>query len=190
MKRHLGLDVSTTCTGWAVLDLDAHGLPIGVHMGHIDLTPAKGLIDKSYVMSDALLGLHRKFEFDKIFIEENMQAFRPGASKADTILKLAKMNGIVTFLCHQVCGVVPRAVNVNKARKSLGMSLQREKVCGISIKDQIHRWVKDHPLNSKYKWPTKTLKAGPRRGQVVIQKYVYDMSDAFVIALAGPLVPE
>ena len=37
-------------------------------------------------------------DIQKIFIEENLQAFRPGFSSAKTLLTLARFNGIVSYL--------------------------------------------------------------------------------------------
>ena len=188
MKR-LGLDISTACTGWAVADVNPAGLVTRVELGHIELSKIQGLIPKALHAEKVIKALQEKHRFDEVYVEENMQAFHPGASSAQTIVKLAKFNGIVTFLCHQITGKTATNVNVNRARKSLGISLQREKACGISTKEQVFRWVSAHPVLSDYSWPYKVLGSGPRKGERILEQHSYDMADAFVVVMAGPIVP-
>lgn len=187
---HLGLDISTTCTGWAVTFHDQTGNVSGVELGRIELDEYPDLISKAEVVRIALVDISSRYKISKVYIEENLQSFSSGASSAQTLFKLAKFNGIVTYLAHQITEANPIAVNVNHARKVLGISLKREKVCGVTTKDQIYEWVSSHPLLSDYKWPVKTISSGPRKGKVVLEKYVYDMSDAFVIAMSGPLISD
>lgn len=188
MKR-LGLDISTACTGWAVADVDQAGLVTRVELGHIELSKTQGLIPKALRAEKIISELQEKHQFDEIYVEENMQAFHPGASSAQTIVKLAKFNGIVTFICHQLTGKVATNVNVNRARKALGISLQREKLCGVPTKEQVFRWVSAHPALSDYAWPHKVLGSGPRKGERIMEQHAYDMADAFVVVMAGPIVP-
>jgi len=185
---HLGLDISTTCTGWAVTDLDQSGKATTVELGKIELDDHEDLLTKAEVVKRALQEIISKHKISRVYIEENLQSFSSGASSAQTLFKLAKFNGIVTYLAHQVTGVSPVSINVNHARKTLGISLKREKVCGVTTKDQIHQWVSSHELLNEYKWPVKVISSGPRKGQTVLEKYAYDMADAFVIVMSGPLV--
>lgn len=187
MKR-LGLDISTACTGWAIADVDALGNTTSVELGHIELSKIPDLISKALCAEKVIRALHEKHKFDEIYVEENMQAFHPGASSAQTIVKLAKFNGILTFLCHQITEKTPKNVNVNRARKSLGINLQREKLCGISTKEQVFRWVSAHTVMLGYSWPYKKLGSGPRKGETILEQYAYDMADAFVVVMSGPLV--
>lgn len=189
MKR-LGLDISTACTGWAVASVDVTGAVIDIELGHIDLTKINGLIPKALHAERVIRALQEVHKFDEVYVEENMQAFHPGASSAQTIVKLAKFNGIVTFLCHQATGKMARSVNVNRARKAMGISLQREKICGISTKEQVFKWASAHPLLQSYQWPYKTLGSGPRKGTTILEQHAYDMADAFVVVMSGPVVPE
>ena len=189
MKR-LGLDISTACTGWAIADVDSSGSVEKIELGSIQLSKFPDLISKALHAEKCIRELHKKHNIDEVYVEENMQAFHPGASSAQTIVKLAKFNGIVTFLCHQITGHTARDVNVNRARKSLGINLQREKICGIPTKEQVFRWVSSHSLMVGYDWPYKTLGSGPRKGTTILETHAYDMADAFVVAISGPIVAE
>ena len=187
MKR-LGLDISTSCTGWAVAEVSDRGEVVEVELGHIQLSRLSGLLPKALRVEEVLAELHTRHHIDEVYIEENMQAFHPGASSAQTIVKLAKFNGIVTFLCHRVIGSTPVDVNVNRARKALGIRLRREKECGISTKEQVFRWTSSHALLADYEWPHRVLSSGPRKGTEVMETYAYDMADAFVVVMAGSVL--
>ena len=79
----------------------------------------------------------------------------------------------------------PVYLNVNSARKSLGIKITRGKKAEKSTKEQILEWV-DVELQS-YDWPNKILKSGPRKGCVVLESGCYDMADSYVIARAGQM---
>lgn len=184
MTNILGLDISTSCTGWSILQTEGSDIK-GVQIGSIDLKKKTELMDKSITARDHLHTVVKQYLPEYIFVEENAQAFRPGASSAQTLMKLAKFNGIVSYVAYCLSGVTPVNINVTHARKILGIKVQREKLCGVSTKDQVHSWVCAHPHLTNYPWPTRTMTRGPRKGQEVKLDSVYDMSDAFVIALAG-----
>ena len=65
----------------------------------------------------------------------------------------------------------------------LNIKIMRKKKCGIDTKQQVFNWVKGEL--PKFKWPTKILKSGPRRGEEILLPECLDMSDAYVIARAG-----
>ena len=176
----LGLDISTSCTGWCVLHKDG----TLSSMGYIDLKNKKCLFEKAVVVKDTLSNIHLKNEIQRVFIEENLQSFRSGFSSAQTLSTLARFNGIVSYLCFEEFGFRPLFLNVNSSRKMLGIKIEREKNCGISTKEQVLNWITANALKS-YPWPTKTLKSGPRKGRVVLEPGCYDMADAYVVAAAG-----
>jgi hypothetical protein len=154
-------------------------------MGYIDLKKETELMDKSTFIRDSLQSVVKCYRPEYIFVEENAQAFRPGASSAQTLMKLAKFNGIVSYVAYCLSGVAPININVTHARKVLGIKVQRQKVCGVPTKDQVHAWACSHPSLVDYTWPTKVLRGGPRKGQEVKLEAVFDMTDAFVVAMAG-----
>ena len=81
--------------------------------------------------------------------------------------------------------MVPEYLNVNSARKSLGIKIARGKKATKSTKDQILDWVSGELVD--YAWPTKVLKSGKRKGQEVFEPGCYDMADSYVIAQAGKM---
>jgi len=177
----LGLDVSTSCTGWCLLN-DEGDLS---SMGYIDLKLEKSVFKKAEAVKKELESLNVLNDISDICIEENLQSFRSGFSSAQTLSTLARFNGIVSYLCFDEFGFEPRFLNVNKARKKLGIKLIRKKNGGKPTKEQVLEWVSSNLCPAGYKWPVKVLKSGPRKNQTVLVGGCYDMADAYVIASAG-----
>jgi Holliday junction resolvasome RuvABC endonuclease subunit len=174
----LGLDVSTACTGWCILDEDGSF----VNLGYISLSKEKNLFEKAQIVQESLSSLNISYDITDVFIEENLQAFRPGLSSAKTLLTLARFNGIVGYLSQQEFFCEPSYINVNIARKSVGLKIIRKSKGGAPTKEQVHQWVSNQ-IN--FKWPTKKLKSGPRKGNIILEPGCYDAADAYVIASSG-----
>ena len=188
MHYYLGLDISTSCTGWSQITLDDSQRVLDVKLGYILLSKLKDSFSKAQCVYEELEKIKKDFSPTQIFIEENLQAFRPGASSAKTLVKLARFNGVVSYISQNIFDVDPEFVNVNHARKVLEIKIQREKVCGISTKQQVLDWVSERQDLKDYSWPTKILKSGPRKGKSIIDPVCYDMADAYVIGLAGSMI--
>ena len=133
-------------------------------------------------MRDRLSLLHIKYDITKVYIEENLQAFRPGFSSAKTLLTLARFNGIVGYLAQQEFDCTPEYINVNVARKAVGLKIISKKKGGKPTKEQVLDWVSSQVI---YEWPEKVLRNGPRKGQSILEPGCFDSADAFVIATAG-----
>ena len=174
----LGLDISTSCTGWCLL---SHSGEL-VDLGFVKLKNSQNIFEKAASLESVFFDLKEKYDIDKIFVEENLQAFRPGFSSAKTIVTLARFNGIVSYVASKSFEISPQYVNVNVARKSVNLKIVSKKKGGKPTKEQVFDWVKSR---IEYDWPSKCLKSGPRRGMTVLDDSRFDMSDAYVIALAG-----
>ena len=74
----LGLDISTSCTGWCLLDEKG----VLLDMGYIDLKNKKGMFEKALVVKRKLSSLHILNDIQRVVIEENLQSFRSGFSSA------------------------------------------------------------------------------------------------------------
>jgi len=187
MKYILGLDVSTSCTGWCVLGLGDDGSVHVEKMGYIPLQKIKSFSEKATITRTALKDIKSTYKINNIFIEENLQVFRSGFSSAKTLVTLARFNGVVSFLSWETFNLDPQFMNVNAARKSVGLKIIRKSQGGDPTKTQVYNWV-DSQLEPGYQWPMKTLKGGPKRGEVRLDPVSYDMADAYVVARAGCLV--
>ena len=91
----LGLDISTTIVGVALIN-DEGNLIVS---NHWDISKQESLFEKAEMVGSLLWELKTEYKIEKVFIETALKKFFPGKSRADTIIKLAKFNGIVSWLC-------------------------------------------------------------------------------------------
>jgi hypothetical protein len=162
----LGLDISTSCTGYTILDEGGNLLRIG----HIKLDNIESFFEKCNVVRSTLADLCKEYNIQQVAIEQNLQAFRPGLSSASTINTLARFNGAISYICFDVFKFEPVFINVIKSRSSLGIKIDyKDKT--VTTKDKILIWVQ---TQIDYNWPKK--KTGS------LKKECYDMADSYVIA--------
>ena len=177
----LGLDISTSCTGITIMDKKKKLLLCD----YIELSKKGSLYTKADEIKKYFEKIKLEYRITHIFVEENLQKFRPGFSSAKVLTTLSKFNGVVCYIASQVFEDSNEPININvvNARKSLGLKVEREKKCGVSTKDQVLNWVSKDCKSIV--WPTKILKSGPRKGMEIISSSSYDMADSYVIAVAG-----
>ena len=90
----LGLDISTSVVGVAVINPDTKELVVSEH---IDLTKIDNVFSKAELVGAELWQISNNHGIENLFIETALMRFIPGRSRADTIVKLAKFNGIVSW---------------------------------------------------------------------------------------------
>lgn len=173
----LGLDISTSNVGFCILGTEGDL----VDARAVSFSKNKTIFEKALDVRAELQNLKANHGISKVLIEENLQAFRPGFSSAKTIVTLARFNGIVTFLCSEVFEIEPEFMNVNSARKKVGLKIDRKSTS--STKDQVLGFVKKELPG--FEWPERTLKSGSRKGLVIPADCCYDIADAYIIAAAG-----
>jgi hypothetical protein len=171
-KLYLGIDVSTSCTGFALIDETGK------------------LIEASFVYLDSpdhhqrALDVKKEIErystrgIERVSIEANLTGFQRGRSSAHVLMTLARFNGVVTYLAREVLSITPDVISVTIARNNLGIKIPR----GSDPKAIVKMWVDSQEKD--YTWQTKVLKSGPRKGETVLEKGVEDAMDAYVIARA------
>lgn len=173
---NLGLDISTSIIGVCLFDKDNFVL-----MDKIDLTKIKDIFDKAQEVETYFTKLFNNYSVDKVYIEDILQAFQRGLSSSKTIVQLAKFNGVVSNIVFRSCGVKPVYINVNTARKSLDIKI--DKNSSKDKKQQVLEWV-DQDLGG-YEWPEKLITRGKNKGSVKLENFCYDMSDSYVICKSG-----
>lgn len=171
----LGLDVSTSITGFSVIDDSDESL---VEIGHIDFKKCNDLWEKADHVKACLESIIDKHNPGVIYIEESLLGFSSGLSSAGTLFTLAKFNALVSYFVYKKTGKVPMYVAANSARKTVGIKLIPKKKCGKSHKEQAFDWCLTGPLSSHVSKFPKT-RTGSWKG------FVADEVDSFVIALAG-----
>ena len=86
----LGLDISTTLVGIAIIDNDGKL----VRSEGVDLSKIDNIYERLETIGAELYTLRSEYNIEHVFIETALKKFLPGKSRADTIIKLAKFNGV------------------------------------------------------------------------------------------------
>jgi hypothetical protein len=166
----LGIDVSTSITGYAVID-DNGELLCSVSCDTRRNHPTVfDVLDKN---EKVLIDIKNKYNIKNVFIEDNLLAYGTGFSNAKTIVKLAKMNALMCYKVKEVFGQLPEPIKPNTARKLAEIELDRSS--SKSNKEQTHEIISAR--EPKFIWE-KTYAGNPKPES-------YDRSDAIVIARAG-----
>lgn len=176
-KCIFGLDISTSCTGVAIVN------EAGSVIHTTSFKPVGNtLVEKAISTKKFLVGLHSSLgspPIESIYIEQNLQKFRRGFSSAQVINTLARFNGMISYIAFEQFCIQPDYINVSEGRKALGIKVPR----GSNTKEVIFEWCQQN--YPSVDWPTKKLKSGPRKGLVIFDPCCYDISDALVTATAG-----
>jgi hypothetical protein len=166
----LGLDISTAIVGVALVENRVLTLS-----NHWDISKANSLFEKAELVGSELWQL-RDEGIEHVFIETALKKFIPGRSRADTIMKLAKFNGIVSWMCYDTFGLKPTYLNVNRARSLYGLSFPRGTKGPKRKKMVIEAVIEKEKTAFKYEMA---------RGGRNYKKGTDDRADAVVIARAG-----
>lgn len=171
MEMILALDVSTSITGFTILDRGGHFQT----MSYIDLRKEKSLFKKIEIVQERLKYIKELYNISKVFIEDRMQAFAMGKSSAWVINLLTAFNGMVSLVAYQTFALEPQYINVVTARKQV---IGKARIKGKDTKEMVLEWVKkEYP---QLKWDLK--KTGKDKD------YNGDMADSMIIARAGLLL--
>jgi len=163
----LGLDISTSITGYTVLDWDGSILACD----HIDLRKEKDFFKKIEIVDSALQSIKNNYEIETVYIEQSLQSFRSGFSSAQTLSLLSKINGIVSWLCYNIFSGTPNYIGASSARKACGIKVPKgQKAKAVSL-----QFVVDNVPSFAVEY---TRHGNPKAGYT-------DRSDSYVIAKAG-----
>ena len=167
----LGLDISTSITGYTLLD----GSTI-VECGKLDLRNKKytDFFDKSVAAKALITELNKKYKISNIYIEETLNVMSKGMSSAHVIMVLNRFNGILSWLCYEVTGIKPQYIACRQARKMVGILVPKGgDAKAITLK---------HWLDTEPQFKVEYTKFGnPEQGS-------YDKADSLTIAKAAYLL--
>ena len=169
----LGLDISTSVVGVAIIDPEIKELTVSEH---IDLTKIDSVFSKAELVGSELWQIGNNHDIKNLFVETALMRFIPGRSRADTIVKLAKFNGIVSWMCYDTFGLQPTYLNVNTARSLYGLSFPRGTKGPQRKKMVVEAVIEKEKTSFKYEMA---------RGGKNYKKGTDDRADAIVIARAG-----
>ena len=167
----LGLDISSSITGLALVDPDTGEL---LHYDHIDLRKAKCVFDKAEIVRKHLQVLKMSANIRYIYIEQPFTFFNSGGSTAKTMATLQKFNGIVSWICYDLWEIKPNYIGALQARKAYGIKVPR----GQKAKPV----VLEHVLQTEKTFSVQMTRNGNPKPES------YDRADAIVIARAGSIL--
>jgi len=163
----LGLDISTSITGFCVLGDDG----IVTRTGYIDMRKEKDFFAKVQIAKEKVVEIIKEYKIDDVWIEQSLQAFRPGMSSIKTLLTLAKFNGILSWVIWEETNKVPNYIGATSARKTCGIKVSR----GEKAKKVVVNFL----LDTEPSFVVDYTKFGN------IKQHFFDVADAIVIAKAG-----
>lgn len=167
----LGLDISSSITGVAVLDAGKL-----VHSSTVDTRNKKKfphVNDAAALFLEKMQYIKKNYKITDVYAEERLLAFMKQKTSAKTLATLAEYNCLYCYLCEEVFGIRPTKLNASTARKLSGVSAFKD-----SEKDT-KQWVTEavDSMLSDFSFgltPKGNLVAGAA-----------DRADAAVIAMAG-----
>tara|TARA_Y100000034_G_C6833949_1_gene376699 strand:+ start:564 stop:1103 length:540 start_codon:yes stop_codon:yes gene_type:complete len=168
----LGLDISTSITGYTLLDKKGEIFEIG----HIDLRKEKNFFKKAELIRKALIKLDEAafYWIEEIYIEQSLQSFRSGFSSAQTLSLLSRFNGVVSWLCYSIFGKEPQYLAATSARKQCGIKVPK----GQKAKAVVLQFMLDNVSQFEIEY---TRHGNPKAGY-------NDRADSYVVAKAGWLI--
>ena len=162
----LGLDISTTCVGYAftkdkkILD-----------MGFIDIKKEKTPKDKVEKVLGKLNESSYINEVTDINVEDNLSGFAGGRTSQQVIIKLAKFNAILCFMLEEMFGMKVHNINPMTARKNV---FGKARVKGIKAKDFVKMKIEE--MYDTKKWCKQTTRGNWDKRNI-------DMYDGLVMSL-------
>lgn len=177
MKRILGFDVSSTCIGYGVLEIDDDNNIHFVSCNFIKPNKKGNIIERVVETRNIIQSIIAQVKPDLIAIEDIIQ-FMQGHSTAKTIIMLTTFNRMVGLTCYDYLNKTPELFSVMAIRHGLknGKSFPK--------KEEVPELVSSH-LNIQFpylKSKSRQTKKGKKiEGKIKIESY--DMADGVAVAL-------
>jgi hypothetical protein len=166
----LGLDVSTSITGYSIFDGDKLVLN-----GSWDTRKYKDFFQKVEDVKQGLENIYAEFgsEIKAVYIEQSLQSFRSGFSSAKTLSTLSRFNGIVSWIVYDKYKITPEYIAATSARKLCGIKIPK----GQKAKPVVLKFLLDSEPSFTIEY---TRNGNPKPES-------YDRADSIVIAKAGAI---
>lgn len=165
----LGLDVSTSITGYTLLDPNGNR----IQSGYVDTRKVSGFYAKLDSQLDILTAINN---ITQIYVETPAKAFGKGKSSASTIAILQGFNAALCYALYQAWGIQPIHIAPTTARAMCGIKVAR----GERAKDVVLKHLLTHEPGFEVSYT--------KRGKV--HPWWYDIADSIVIARAGEMLTQ
>ena len=184
-KFVIGLDVSTSCIGVTIMDVTGKLEEMfyisppktSKKNGEIDIYDKVEYVEKIFRELD--------YEFKHIFIEEPL----PNGPNINTVILLAKFNGMISQKMKDIYGIAPIHLSVYEARCNFFPEYIKKEVKKNVLKETLSfpkgadkkKLVFDKVsfLEPYFEWK--------RRKDLTLKTENYDMADSYVVAKSGLL---
>lgn len=166
MARVLGLDVSSSTVGWAIIDYDDKSIKL-VDSGFIKPSKKVSIFVSLSKLKKDIIGLIDKFKPDDVAIE-NIVEFMASKSSSKTIIALSVYNRTVGLACFEKTNKEPNLYSVMTIRHKIKLTKQLPK------KEDIPS-ILEHHLKIKFPYHYNKNK------KVIIENF--DMADGIAVAL-------
>lgn len=169
MFKTLSLDISSTTIGWALMGNSEDKITVLEH-GHIK-PPKEGLslANRALKSQPLIRDLIRKYNPDKISVEDYVTKFSKGRSTARTIVVLSVFNEAMTMVCIEETKVDPDRLAVISIRSLISKSFGLK----ITSKEECFEFIKEIP--------SFTVKTNKKQN---IKKETFDEADAVAVGIA------
>lgn len=165
----LGLDISTSISGFCVIEDDGNIFDIGA----LNFKKHKKNIMKKFEQVEEWINNYEHMDKIKtIIVEAPLRRFSKGQSSATTLFNLHSFNIGIQYMVYKKTGKTPRTINATSARKRIGIEMPK----GLEYKDRKKYifGVVSGLVCEQVTWEY-TRFGNPKQE-------CYDMCDAFVIA--------
>ena len=167
-KYILGLDISTSVVGIAILDEEKNIITYNA----IKFKPNMDLEERADFLIKSIQLLDSQWRIEYVFVEQPFIAFSGGKTTAVTMSKLQRFNGMCCYGLYCIYRNSPTLIQANKARGLVGIKVRR----GEKAKPVVLAWVEE---NYKGSFSYEITRHGNPKPTT------YDMADAVVVARAG-----
>jgi hypothetical protein len=174
----LSLDISTSCTGWAVFDKS-----VLIDAGAVETSSDdfSSFFEKMTHVIDQIKKICQtnNYVIDYIAVESALKKFTPGRSSSDVIAKLVGFNFCLTYHLTTHFKAKNLYFDVKSARAYCGIKVPKKKDAKIYVYNYVS--AKYPNLDWQYKKVTKKTNAD----LAPVKSWCVDMADAVVIGLAA-----
>jgi Holliday junction resolvasome RuvABC endonuclease subunit len=172
MRRVLGLDVSSSAIGIAVMDYDDTTATLVYSSYYNPLSNEENIFKRLEAVQVKINSILNEFKPDDVCIEEISQ-YMGGRSTANTIITLAVFNRTVGMVAYNYLGKPPEMFSVMKIRH--GLKESKELPPKEDIPDLVAK-----KLGINFPW-IMSMPKGKRISKKIVENY--DVADSIAVAL-------
>lgn len=170
MKTYLGLDISSSTIGLALIERKENNKFCLLHKEYYKPSKKDTLFETLSKTKKFISDKVKELKPDKVIIED-ISEYMGGKSTSKTIIKLAVFNRTVGLTIYEECGIMPELINVNTVRSIIRPKGYKGRLAKEDVPDVVAAILK-----IEYDYIYK------KTGKIADESY--DIADAIAVALA------